>query len=79
MCAFMSSQNRDVPCEGKSLLFESGVEKPWSQGLQTDPACLAADLWKAHSYLIHPEVHPGLLDADNPADRQLWQENKEAD
>ena len=42
------------------------------QGLRSDPARLAASLWKAHGFRLHPEVHPGWPDADDPADRQLW-------
>jgi len=47
------------------------------QGLKTDPAALAARLWKAHGLRIHAEVNPGLLDADDPADRLLWQKSRE--
>lgn len=39
------------------------------QGLQCDPARLAAGLWKAHGLRIQAEVHPGLLDTDDPAER----------
>ena len=42
------------------------------QGLRSDPGRLAAGLWKAHGFRLHPDVHPGMLDADDPADRQLW-------
>ena len=48
-------------------------------GLRTDPTRLAAELWKAHGFRIRPEVHPGGLDADDPADRQYWQKNREED
>jgi RIO kinase 1 len=44
------------------------------QGLRTDPARLAADLWQEHGYRLDPEVHPRLLDADDPRDRKLWKE-----
>jgi len=44
------------------------------QGLRTDPARLAADLWRAHGYRLEPEVHPRLLDGDDPRDRKLWKE-----
>ncbi|MGA2491109.1 MAG: RIO1 family regulatory kinase/ATPase [Anaerolineales bacterium] len=47
------------------------------QGLRTDPARLAADLWKKNGYCLRPEVHPGWLDANDPADRQYWQKNRE--
>jgi RIO kinase 1 len=49
------------------------------QGLQTDSARLAASLWKAHGYRIHPELHPGLLDASDPASRLYWQKSREQD
>ena len=49
------------------------------QGLPADPAALAARLWKAHGLRIQTELNPGLLDADDPADRQLWQKSREAD
>ncbi len=49
------------------------------QGLKTDAGRLAAELWKAHGLRIQAEVHPGLLDGDDPADRQLWQKSREAD
>ena len=44
------------------------------QGLRTDPARLATDLWRAHGYRLGPQVHPSLLDADDPRDRKLWKE-----
>jgi RIO kinase 1 len=47
------------------------------QGLRTDPAHLATDLWKSNGFRLHPEVHPGWLDANDPADRQFWQKNRE--
>jgi RIO kinase 1 len=46
------------------------------QGLRIDPARLAADLWKSNGFRLRPEVHPGWLDADDPADRQYWQKNR---
>jgi RIO kinase 1 len=47
------------------------------QGLQSDPARLAADLWKANGFRLRPEVDPAWLDADDPADRQFWKKNRE--
>jgi RIO kinase 1 len=38
------------------------------QGLQLKPLHLAADLWTAHGYHLRPEVHPRLLDAEDPGD-----------
>ena len=46
------------------------------QGLRVHPSRLAADLWTSHGYHIRPEVHPRLLDADNPADRKLWKQGE---
>ena len=34
------------------------------QGLRTDPARLAADLWQAHGYPLKTELHPDLLEGD---------------
>ena len=47
------------------------------QGLRSDPARLAAGLWKAYGYRRHPELHPGLLDANDPASREYWKKNRE--
>jgi RIO kinase 1 len=47
------------------------------QGLPSDPARLAAGLWKAHGFRRSAEVHLALLDADDPADRQLWKKSRE--
>jgi RIO kinase 1 len=44
------------------------------QGVRSDPARLAVDLWTAHGYRLRPEIHPSLLDADDPRDRKLWKE-----
>jgi RIO kinase 1 len=44
------------------------------QGLALQPRRLAAELWAAHGYRLSPEVHPRLLDGDDPRDRQLWKE-----
>ncbi len=43
-----------------------------TQGLSLDPQHLARDLWKAHGFRLRPEVHPSLLDGENPSDRRLW-------
>jgi RIO kinase 1 len=47
------------------------------QGLQTDPAHLAASLWKAHGFRIHPHLHPGQLDGNDPASSNYWQKNRQ--
>jgi RIO kinase 1 len=48
-----------------------------AQGLRLQPRHLAADLWTAYGYHVRPEIHPQLLDANDPADRQLWNHSKE--
>ena len=47
------------------------------QGLQRDPARLAAGLWKAHGFRRSPEIHPAWLDGDDPADQALWKKSRE--
>jgi RIO kinase 1 len=46
------------------------------QGVNANPRQIAADLWKKHGHRIGPEIHPGLLDADDERDRALWQKQK---
>jgi RIO kinase 1 len=46
------------------------------QGLSLDPQHLAAELWTTHGYHLRPEVHPRLLDADDPADIKFWKRNE---
>ncbi len=46
------------------------------QGLSLHPHRLAADLWTSHGYPLRAEIHPRLLDADNPGDRKLWKGNE---
>jgi RIO kinase 1 len=43
-----------------------------AQGLSLRPRRLAAELWTGHGYKLAPEIHPALLDADDPRDRQSW-------
>ncbi|HLE51513.1 MAG: hypothetical protein A2W36_03050 [Chloroflexi bacterium RBG_16_58_14] len=43
------------------------------QGVLAEPRRLAARLWTAHKYRLKPEVHPSLLDAEDPDDREYWQ------
>jgi RIO kinase 1 len=42
------------------------------QGARADGRRMAEDLWKSHGHRIRHEVHPLHLDADDPADRDLW-------
>ena len=43
-----------------------------AQGLSLEPRRLAAELWTSHGFRLGPDVHPRLLDADDPRDRQSW-------
>jgi RIO kinase 1 len=58
-------------------IFERDVKRVCeyfaSQGIRTDPERIAADLWRAHGHRLSPDVHPGLLDADDEGDRAYWQ------
>jgi RIO kinase 1 len=49
------------------------------QGLRSDPASVAADLWRLYGYRLHPKVHPGWLDANDPTDLLYWKRNQEED
>jgi RIO kinase 1 len=42
------------------------------QGVSCDPERLALQMWKRHGYRIEPEIHPALLDAEDPRDRSIW-------
>jgi RIO kinase 1 len=46
------------------------------QGLRADPQRIAARMWTAHRYRLNPEVHPALLDAEDQADRALWEQQQ---
>ena len=46
------------------------------QGLGSDPGILARELWTSHGLRLGQEVHPRLLDAEDPKDRKLWQKQK---
>jgi RIO kinase 1 len=43
------------------------------QGLQADARRIAKDMWTAYNHRLTPDVHPGLLDGDDEADRAYWQ------
>jgi RIO kinase 1 len=47
-----------------------------SQGVKRDARKLAADLWTSHGHKIAKEVHPSLLDAEDPNDRKLWEKQR---
>lgn len=42
------------------------------QGVQANPRMLSRELWTSHGYRLQQEVHPRLLDAEDPKDRKLW-------
>ncbi len=42
-------------------------------GVRANPRKLADDLWTSHGHRVIEEVHPILLDADDPKDRKLWE------
>jgi RIO kinase 1 len=42
------------------------------QGVRADPRNLAADLWTSHGHRLAPDIHPGLLDAEDERDRNYW-------
>jgi len=46
------------------------------QGMQTNSRKLARELWTSHGYRLQQEIHPRLLDAEDPKDRKLWQKEK---
>lgn len=45
-----------------------------SQGIDSDHKILARNLWKSYGRRTRPDVHPGLLDAEDDADYAYWQE-----
>lgn len=49
-----------------------------SQGVRTNARTLAAELWTSHGHKIVKEVDPLFLDAEDMADRQLWERQKNA-
>ena len=47
-----------------------------SQGVQVNARKLAADMWTSHGHRIIKEADPRYLDADDKADRRLWEKQK---
>jgi RIO kinase 1 len=47
-----------------------------AQGFHRDARKLATELWTSHGHKVMKEVHPSLLDADDPNDRKLWEKQK---
>lgn len=48
------------------------------QGVRSHPEKLAASLWESGGYPLAQEVHPRLLDAEDPRDRNLWKKQNPA-
>ena len=46
------------------------------QGVPADPRKLVRELWISHGFRLRQEVHPRLLDPEDPKDRKLWQKQK---
>jgi RIO kinase 1 len=46
------------------------------QGLHLDPGQLAADIWKSHGFRLRQKLHPGWLDANDPADLAYWRDHQ---
>jgi RIO kinase 1 len=44
------------------------------QGVRSDPRQLSARLWTSFRYPVQPDIHPGLLDAEDDKDRVYWQQ-----
>jgi RIO kinase 1 len=47
-----------------------------SQGVKANAHRLAAELWTSHGHKIVKDADPRYLDADDKADRQLWEKQK---
>ena len=45
-----------------------------AQGIKSNPGELAARVWRSHGYRIRKEVDPMYLDADDAADRRIWEQ-----
>jgi RIO kinase 1 len=71
------------PAENRNAyrIFERDVTRVCEyfarQRVRTNPHRLAADLWTSHNYRLSPEIHPRLLDDENPADRTYWRRQSE--
>lgn len=69
----LPDQNRNA-----YVIFERDVTRLCEyfieQGLNLNPHRLATDLWTSHGYHVRPEIHPALLDAEDPRDRKLWKQ-----
>jgi RIO kinase 1 len=58
-------------------IFERDVVRVCSyfnkQGLKLEGRRIASEMWKSRGLRMEPEVHPRLLDAEDPQDRALWE------
>lgn len=45
------------------------------QGLHLNPFQIAAELWTSHGYKSRAEIHPSLLDPNDPRDRIIWNQD----
>ncbi len=48
----------------------------YAQGVPCEAKKLASDLWTSHGHKMIKQVDPKHLDAENPGDRQTWEEQK---
>jgi RIO kinase 1 len=46
------------------------------QGLRLNPHQIAANMWTSHGFHVRPDIHPGMLDANDPQDRKIWNLSK---
>ena len=42
-------------------------------GVRANPRKIATDLWTSRGFHVFEEIHPRLLDAEDPQDRKLWE------
>ena len=47
------------------------------QGVKVDARKIASELWTSHGFKIIKEIDPRYLDADDKADRKLWEKQKQ--
>jgi RIO kinase 1 len=49
------------------------------QGVHANAHKLSRELWTSHGHRLQQEIHPALLDAEDPKDRKLWQKRMQPD
>ena len=47
-----------------------------SQGVKVNARKIAAELWTSHGHKVVKDTDPRYLDADDEADRSLWEKQK---